>query len=172
MYFKRTIKKTYFIEKTWRIVGSPTYRAQIINPEFLRWVQTELVHSLSTHHEIEYEPAHSVSRDDEWLLPFIHDQLHPDNSCPDITPQTTYFFGFENEFDCSEANCILHSHWSFHFRPVQRPGLQTIFDLNDSQLLDSKIEDSLGEFLHSRFPSVHFTRDSLMNHYISPRILQ
>ena len=162
----------YNLGQTWRIIGSPTSRAQAINPEFLNWVQTELVHSLSTDHEPKYEPAQSVPSLDDWLVPFIHDQLHPDNICLNDDPQTTYFFGFENEFDCLEANCVLHSHWSFHFRPVRRPGAQTVTDLNDIGTLDARIQDSLGSFLSSRFPSLHFTRDSLLANYANPRILQ
>ena len=152
--------------------GSPTSRARAISPEFLHWVQNELVHSLSTDHPVEYEPITPLSPDDEWLIPFVHDQLHPDNLCPDDGPQTIYFLGFENEFDCPEANCILHPHWSFHFRPVRRPNVQTISDLNDNDLLETKIQDSLDSFLQSRFPSVHFTRTSLLTNSLSPSILQ
>ena len=135
-------------------------------------MQNELIHSLTTHHPLEYEPTTPLSSNDEWLLPFIHDQLHPDNLCPNDGVETIYYLGFENEFNCPEANCILHSHWSFHFRPVRRSQIETVTDLNDDNLLETKIQDSLGAFMQSRFPSVHFTRASLLNDSSDPRILQ
>ena len=152
------------------MVVSPTRRAQIINPEFLNWVQTELIYSLDDDPKTEYIPIRPLVSDDQWLLPFINDQLQSISDEKTSNHETLYHFGFEQEFDCSETNCVMHSHWSFHFRPVKRSQLLTISDLNDFQQLRSEISDALQHFLHSRFPSLIFTEETLLNSHLDPTI--
>ena len=102
---------------------------------------------------------------DQWLLPFINDQLQSLRDEKPTSEETVYHFGFEQEFDCSETNCVMHSHWSFHFRPVKRLQLPTITDLNDFQQLKSEISDALRHFLSSRFPSLVFTEETLLDNH-------
>ena len=124
-----------------------------------------MVHSLDDHSTSEYIPAKLLASQDQWLLPFINDQLGSINDEKLTDEKTIYHLGFEQEFDCSETNCVMHSHWSFHFRPVKRPQLMTISDLNDFQQLRPEISDALQQFLKSRFPSLVFTEETLLDNH-------
>ena len=143
-----------------------------MNPEFLTWVKTELIKSLSLDHEVEYTSSVPLASHDAWLLPFIHDHLSPSKIKPSDYPHTIYYLGFEMTFDCVEENCIVHSHWSFHFRSIRHSVYQTILDLNDSQILIDRITETLGLLLQNRFPSIHFTPETILNSDIAPHITQ
>ena len=145
----------------------------LINRGFYEWVRTELNAEVlaEVDDNFNYLPHSSVPRDLHWLSTFVNDKMK------DITPATDidyhadrdFYIGLEQEFDCSEVNCLYHHTWYFHCKQY-RLNDETVQDSFDFGCLENEFEAWLQSFLTLRFPRIEFDYNSLMAGDTAPRL--
>ena len=116
-------------------------------------------------------PHTSVPSELHWLGAFVNDHMM------DVTPASDsdssgvkhFYMGLEQEFDCSEVNCIFHHTWYFHFKRINLDD-ETVQSSYDFGSLELDVEAWLQSFLTLRFPAIEFDYDNLLSGESMPRL--
>ena len=138
----------------------------LINGEFYRWVVRELHSDVMARVDdnFYYQPSSSVPQELHWLSVFVNDsmvQITPATDSDCLSPKH-FYLAFEQEFNCSDRNCVFHHNWCFHFRRIDLDE-ETIQGSYDFGVLEVDVEAWLESFLELRFPAISFDFESLVN---------
>ena len=98
-----------------------------------------------------------------WLEPMLLDNLarRTNSDLGHETMILDYYYGLEQTFACAEDNCVNHTSWAFHFVEFFDIDTELLSDTTDQ--LETEIYTWLSDLLPRKFPSLEFTRETLLD---------
>ena len=113
----------------------------------------------------QYHSETPLLNSEQWLHEFINVNLHESLNELGPSPKTVclYTLGFEQNFNCSENNCVLHSDWGVCFHEVRNEISPILSEIEPFSSRQALVTTWIDGFMSRRFPSISFGYQSLVN---------
>ena len=86
-----------------------------------------------------------------------------EDSGPSLKSECLYYLGFEQAFQCSETNCVLHCDWGICLHEVKNERSDTFADLQPFQRKREMVTTWLDQFITRRFPNISLGYNCLIH---------